>query len=174
MENAAKALTIAGEILISIMIISAAILMYNQLSAVPDQEKENKRQEQIVAFNNEYESYNRKDLYGSDIISLVNKMLNNNRKYEELGEGDNYKIEIKVILTMDDDFFGKKNTTYNKLEDLQKILNTASSETTTQYYHPYTDFKRKMFKCTATELNKDTGRIKSMTFEQLDLSSQNS
>lgn len=176
MENAAKALTMAGGILISIMIISAAVLMYNQITKVPNEQENNRRIEQIAEFNNQFETYNRKGLYGSDIISIINKIQNNNKKYTDLGE-DAYIMELEVVLTVIDEVFcplGRKTSytlqTLNaKIEEAKSIQNEDPSN---PYYHPYTDFKRKMFKCTNVDYDKYTGIIRKMRFEQIDLSQQ--
>ena len=69
MENATKALLIAGGVLIALIIITMFIMMFNNLSNI---QKEKERQieiEQLVAFNAEFEAYNKKVIFS--ILLLV-------------------------------------------------------------------------------------------------------
>ena len=104
MENASKALIIAGGVLISIIIISLFILMINDLASFEQSENDVKRQEQILAFNQQYEGYNREDVKGSELYTLVNKAVDYNKRNttaEGAIEGnDGYEpITITIDLT---------------------------------------------------------------------------
>ena len=81
MENASKALMIAAGTLIGIMIIGTLVYFYNSLKGFPEQQNEAELLKQISAFNTEYEAYNKKIMYGTDLISVLNKAKNNNEKY---------------------------------------------------------------------------------------------
>ena len=95
MENASKALIMAGSVLIALMIIGALILMFNSLTSYQETNTQNTREAQIVEFNNKYETYNRKDVRGNDLISLVNRIIDyNNRKTEEGYQQMNISITI--------------------------------------------------------------------------------
>lgn len=99
MENASKALIMAGSVLIALMIIGALLLMFNSLSNYQDVDTENAREAQVVEFNNQFETYLRDNVRGSDIISLMNRIIdynsrkgdNSEEKYQEM------KIEINGI-----------------------------------------------------------------------------
>ena len=93
MENASKALLIAGGILIALIIITMFIMMFNRLSNIQVEQEEQAKIEQLAAFNAEYEAFNKKVMYGVDVISLINKVAENNRKY--LGSVD-YQISITL------------------------------------------------------------------------------
>ena len=80
MENASKALMFAGTILITLMVISAVVFMYRDLTSVKRQESENQKVEEIAKFNKSFESYE-KDLKGAQIFSLANKITDYNNKY---------------------------------------------------------------------------------------------
>ena len=107
MENATKALLIAAGVLIAIMVISALVLMFDRISKVSQTEQDALVAQQLTEFNREYEAFNRRDLWGGQIISVMNKMLDNNNKYATLDE-DNYMMDISVKFTVIDDFFNKK------------------------------------------------------------------
>ena len=87
MENASKALIIAGSMLIALMIIGALLLMFNSLSSYQDTGTKNTREAQIISFNNQYESFNRKNVRGNDLYSLLNRVVEYNRRKSSAGTG---------------------------------------------------------------------------------------
>lgn len=89
MENASKALIMAGSVLIALMIIGALLLMFNNLSNYQDVGIEETRDAQVVAFNNQFETYNRDNVRGSDLYSLLNKVVDYNRRKSTEGTGQN-------------------------------------------------------------------------------------
>lgn len=94
MENAAKALTIAGTILISLIVISALIFMFREIRGIKSQDASNQKTQEIINFNKSYESYN-KTLYGSELLSLASKIEDYNTRYTAT---DGYK-PIKLIIS---------------------------------------------------------------------------
>ena len=93
MENASKALIIAGGVLLAIIILSVVIYMSTSLTRIADQQDKNTLAKQITAFNKEYEAYNKKRMYGTDIITIVNKAIEHNQNIEVI-EDDPYYINI--------------------------------------------------------------------------------
>ena len=86
MENASKALLIAASVLIAIVIIGAFMLMMTSLTDYQDKSYQSTQDAQITEFNNLYLSYNRKDVRGSDIVSLMNRIVDyNDTKSDEEG-----------------------------------------------------------------------------------------
>jgi len=133
MENASKALIMAGSVLIALMIIGALILMFNSLTSYQETNTQNTKEAQIVEFNNKYETYNRKDVRGSDLISLVNRIIDYNKRKTEEG----YKqMNISITINNPSEFAYNKeqsakliktNYTQNNLTDLVgKITNSTS------------------------------------------------
>lgn len=169
MENATKALLIAAGVLIAIMVISALVLMFNRISEVSQTEQDALVAKQLAEFNKEYEAFNRKDLWGGDVISVMNKMLDNNNKYT-IEEEDNYMMDISVKFTIIDDFFNKKKegTTYATLASFSQKFNEAQ-----RTGDQLTELKRKLFKCVGVDYNEETGRVKKMYFEEVDPSNPN-
>lgn len=72
MENASKALIIAASVLIAMLIIGAAVYMFNVMSSIQAEEEASSQTQIITEFNQKFDVYNRKILYGSDILSLAN------------------------------------------------------------------------------------------------------
>lgn len=87
MENASKALIMAGSVLIAIMIIGALLLMFNSLSSYQNTEIQNEREAQTLAFNNQFSTYNRDNVRGSELYSLLNKVVDYNRRKSTEGTG---------------------------------------------------------------------------------------
>lgn len=80
MENASEALIMAGTILISLIIISALILMFTGVIKFNKNDESNIEFQQMADFNKEYTSFE-KNLYGSELLSLINKAVDYNTKH---------------------------------------------------------------------------------------------
>lgn len=100
MENASKALLMAGGVIIAVLIISLFVYMFTSASSMFQTEEDVERIQEIEEYNKQYESYNRKLLRGTDLISLINKAISNNDKYEEdpTKTLEEYKVTIKFTL----------------------------------------------------------------------------
>ena len=119
MENASKALLMAGTILISLMVISALVFAYRDLTSVKRQETENQKVEEIAEFNKSFESYE-KDLNGTQMFSLANKIADYNTKYvDNMNEGYE-RITLTVIVNVQ----GKDETYFSDLQSkVDKMMN---------------------------------------------------
>ena len=76
MENASKALIIAGAILISILIISLGVLVYNQASSTVS--KANLNSQEAQAQNSKFESYFGTDVTAQEVKNLLSEVRTNN------------------------------------------------------------------------------------------------
>ena len=81
MENASKALIIAGAILLSILIIGLGMMVFNNAKNVLT--SANLDQEQIDAFNSKFESYIGLNKRGTDVRTLCNTVKNSNAVEDE-------------------------------------------------------------------------------------------
>lgn len=109
MENATKALMIAAGVLVGLMVVTLMIYGYNQVSSYYNEKEENKKFEQLANFNEQYIPYNRDDVRGSDILSLVNKIIDFNKVKDE------EEITISIIIQNNDNgktFFYKYDEYY--------------------------------------------------------------
>lgn len=113
MENAAKALTMAGGVLIAIMVISALVYASSTLQVIPKAQDESEKVRQLSLFNQQYESYAKGALYGTDLLSLLNKAIDNNDRYN-VNASDRMYIDIKFTLLTNVD---TTNITYKKYYD---------------------------------------------------------
>ena len=87
MENASKALIMAGSVLIALMIIGALMLMFGNLTSYQETDTQGTRSAQITEFNQQFETYNRDNVRGSDLYSLLNKVIDYNRRQSSAGTG---------------------------------------------------------------------------------------
>ena len=81
MENASRALIMAASVLIGIVIISAFILMMSNLTSYQESSYSSTLSSQIAEFNNQFTTYARDNIRGSDMISLMNKVVDYNTRY---------------------------------------------------------------------------------------------
>lgn len=110
MENASKALIMAGEILISIIIVSALLLMFNNLTSYQKVNEQNTEEAQVIAFNSTYEAYNTNDVRGNDLYSLINRVVDYNKRKstEGIGEKDEGQYLKYQPMTIKVSFEGKQ------------------------------------------------------------------
>ena len=90
MENASKALIIAGAILLAILIISLGIIIYNQASGVA--KDTNMDQLSINNFNSQWTNYEGNRVSGAQVNALLAAALSNNTSQDS----DNRKIAVEV------------------------------------------------------------------------------
>lgn len=145
MENATKALLIAAGVFLAIMLVSLLMMGYTQISGYYKQQSELRTEEQMDKFNKQFQNYNRKDIRGNELISLMNKVIDYNTS-EAYADGTNYE-RIKVTISIGDtsiiDQFmynksgeeiiknvitntNEANNNYEKDRELVKITNTPS------------------------------------------------
>ena len=81
MENASKALIMAASVLIAIVIISAFVLMMSNLTSYQQKNYDTELTAQVADFNNQFVTYARDGIRGSDMISLMNRIADYNTRY---------------------------------------------------------------------------------------------
>ena len=84
MENASKALIIAGAILLAILIISLGILIFSQAQDTIN--SVNMDEQEIMAFNNKFTPYIGNNKRGSEVNALAQAVLSNNQSAKDNGE----------------------------------------------------------------------------------------
>lgn len=98
MENASKALMIAGGILLAMLTLSLIVYMTTATARMNEAQNERELAEQITEFNKGYEAYNKRKMYGTDVITVVNKAIDHNRT-TEAKDTDPYYINIIIKTT---------------------------------------------------------------------------
>ena len=137
-----------GILIICIIFISIIIVLSVNLINVQKQQME------VLKFNNEYEFYNKSNLYGIDITTVINKAVNNNEKFEipkdernRYKEDEKYSIKVQIKMKSND-----------KTYDMEQIYILG----TEKFIALFGDVT---FKCTNIEYHSKTGRISKMIFE---------
>lgn len=135
MENASKALLMAGGMLIALLVIGALVLMFNQIG---DYEKGNqgiKKTSEIAEFNIDFIRYTEGNIKGVDIISLANKVINFNSKNGILNSIDySKKITLNIDVNVFSELFGSnsykiKNDDNNFMKTIKKFSSLENTYT---------------------------------------------
>lgn len=83
MENASKALLMAGGVLLAIMVLSLGILLFTSFGGTSSQIHDNIEENQATQFNSQFTSYMGKDnVTIHDVVSMAKLATQNNQNYE--------------------------------------------------------------------------------------------
>lgn len=224
MENASKALLMAAGILIGLILLTSGVYLFNTIRSSQQAKYANLSEEQILAYNAEFESYDKQRMYGTDVITVLNKAIDLNTQNEWYSNKD-YQIDVtfKLQTTVENyiipyslnkttrkmeqgkrqsagktdkyTLIGDGKKAYSILDNsdfkqIEKFLKTQTEESEKRrnekkekykdkdgnvveyetyyeiYYNGFSDFKRKIFKCTNVEYN-NLGKISKMEFEEI-------
>ena len=135
--------------ILSIFLIIICIVVYGVY-------QKNENSAQIGVDNKTYESYENKEVLGTDIISIINKATDSNKKNDiKIGEDGNYidngknsiRIEIKFL-------------ELDKVITMERINNVGIEKF-------WSNYGALSFKCTKIEYHEKTHRVKYMYFEEV-------
>ena len=135
--------------ILSIFLIIICIVVYGVY-------QKNENTAQIGVDNKTYESYENKEVLGTDIISIINKAPDSNKKNDiKIGEDGNYidngknsiRIEIKFL-------------ELDKVITMERINNVGIEKF-------WSNYGALSFKCTKIEYHEKTHRVKYMYFEEV-------
>ena len=146
-----KQVILVISILLIIIIIVCGNILLNNIN-----------QKDVKLHNFEYEQYLDKTIYGTDIATLINKAINDNKKnnieQDEKGNFlDDEENSILIDLVMITDEGKQEKTTYN-METIEKVGITEFIQ----------NFSLTTFKSSDVEYHQKTGKISKITFEQLE------
>lgn len=132
MENASKALLIAGGILLAVLVLALLALLLSNISSNQLAQEKKLKTEQVQEFNQQWEAYNKKALFGADIITVVNKAIQNNKAVETMDK-DN-KFYVNVTLNCGSTSFDTKITKLNlktgKTDSVDQVDETVTGIST--------------------------------------------
>ena len=107
MENASKALIIAGGILLTMAIVGLVIFAWNRFSDYYKNDDNLAEIDDLTKFNLQFTNYQRDDIHGYELASLANKVFDyNTRRSNAAGNKSN---EWYNTITMTIDFKGMQN-----------------------------------------------------------------
>ncbi len=151
MENASKALIMAGGILLALIVIGAFILMYNNLSAYQKIGVTDKKEAQTIEFNNQFTTYIRNDVRGSDMISLLNRIADYNTRKGANAEGfQEMEILVSGIDVNNLKYDTKNDEDFIKESYTQENISTLLKEAT----NLENTYQTKIIRTLATNINK--------------------
>lgn len=102
MENASKALIIAGAILLSILIISLGIMVYQNAKNTVG--SANLSKQEIQTFNSQWETYIGDNKTASEVRTMIQAVIANNAAEKKSGENRIVKVkgaDVTSVPTMD-------------------------------------------------------------------------
>ena len=115
------------------------------------------KQNEVISYNKQYESYLGKEIYGAEIATIINKVTEQNERNNVAKDENGYYIDngtnsIKIDLKM---------ITIEKTYPMELI-----------YKNDITSFVKNfnviLFKCTNIEYHKETGKVSKLIFEQIE------
>ncbi len=122
MENASKALLLAGTVLIAIITISLFVLTINNISDYKSSSTELASATELAKFNEQFTQYVRDDVKGVELISLLNSVADYYTKKQkverQVGE-INYDKDITIYIDL---------TGFNEKHAARYLFNTAKYE----------------------------------------------
>ena len=145
MENASKALLIAGGVLIAIILITVLVRTYGNISIFQRQQLTEDEIEKIAEENKEYLKYLNQYVYGTEVISIINKVAD---FQERTGE------DFNILITFSSGTIAIKGDESNKYYFLDQYQNNEKLQ----------GIKSKYFLCTSIGYDNSTGRINRIEF----------
>ena len=104
MENASKALIMAGGMLLAILIVSLLVYAWSLFSKYQSSQDDLTDIEDTAKFNEQFTNYQRDNVKGYDILSLANKVTDYNyRKSKSDRTNDENYVPITIVINLTDD-----------------------------------------------------------------------
>lgn len=151
-ENISKALLIAGEVLIGVIIASILVVVFNRVSEFTGSYREYSDMRQIVEFNTQFTQYITNNtntdatyIYAEDVVTLANQAIDWNRTTPNSNE------RITVTIKMETETIIATTGTFDGTEFIEKYK-LRNDPTSPEY----------RFSCEVT-LNNTTGRVNTVT-----------
>lgn len=171
MENASRALLMAGGVLIAIIIITLLVRTYGNIGNFQRQQLSAEETEKLEAYNKEYTKYLNQYVYGTEVISVINKVAN----YQENNPGQAFEIDITFMnpysYTLKN---GKKHTTKgtlkikgdedNKYYFIDALTGDENNQNTNK--ENINDLKNRAFLCDRINYDNTTGRVNYIHFTE--------
>lgn len=122
----------------------------------------NKNLQVVKKFNSEYETYLNKEIYGTDVATVINKAIDNNLKNGvEQDEQKNFILNDTNSLQVEIQFLYNEETGETRTFSMEKVYYRGMKE----FIQPFSLTK---FKLTNIEYHEKTRRISKLIFKQLE------
>ena len=153
MENATKALIIAGGMLIAMLITGLLVWGFGQIRSVQQEQIDQNVIQEITDFNERFEAYNRTTVRGYQMISLANLVYDTNARYTD---EDGYN-PVTIIV---DGLSAEEATDENLVTYIQTYYDVMTSDQKNA-------LKQLVFECTGVDYDTQNSRVLRMYFRRL-------
>ena len=153
MENASKALIIAGGMLIAMLIVGLLVWGFGRIRETQQTQVDQESIQEITDFNERFEAYNRTTVRGYQIISLANLVYDTNSRFTEADGYNPVTVTVDGLSSADatnEDLVTYIQTNYDRMNSNQKNA-----------------LKELVFECTGVEYDTQNSRVLHMTFRRL-------
>lgn len=154
MENASKALIIAGSILIAMLVLGVGVFLFATYSEMGSEYERSLEINETMSFNEKFYNFeDRQDITAQEIVSLAQFIINYNDKTPT--------VPVKVFVTGSATVSGELNT--KSITDLMKFIEKNSTEPDGSV------IKISTFSCTDIKIDdtpNDTGRVIEIKFRK--------
>lgn len=159
MENASKALLMAGGLLAGILVITSLAIMWSKMSGAKASQSGNAKTEQLAEFNAAFDSYANETVMGTDILSLFNRVnsYDNNLENDILLANIQYehiKINVSIKNSQHKEEFKdvlKLNTDSTNANDIAK--DTPSNDDTYSILNGFIELEKTVGRDNMTKLS---------------------
>ena len=127
MENASKALIMAGSILISIIVIGLVVVSYNQIVSVQQTKNNADITSKMTKYAKMFEQYNT-SIYGSELLSLGNLQEYYNNSQKDVQGYDEIKINVKIKNTIKENGKTYLSQGQHSLEEVKDGLDSLKAK----------------------------------------------
>ena len=124
MENSTKALYIVASTIIAVLILSLVVLTFKRISESQTVREKIYDEKNLAAFNAEFEAFNKRLMYGADVISCINKVTSNNKIARDNNDPDLY-IDVWVHLDTD---VSEEFKIYKVVKGKNKTIDTSDED----------------------------------------------
>lgn len=153
MENASKALIIAGGMLIAMLIVGLLVWGFGRIRETQQTQVDQESIQEITDFNERFEAYNRTTVRGYQMISLANLVYDTNSRFTEADGYNSVTVTVDGLSSADatnEDLVTYIQTNYDRMNSNQKNA-----------------LKELVFECTGVEYDTQNSRVLHMTFRRL-------
>ena len=153
MENASKALIIAGGMLIAMLIVGLLVWGFGRIRETQQTQVDQESIQEITDFNERFEAYNRTTVRGYQMISLANLVYDTNSRFTEADGYNPVTVTVDGLSSADatnEDLVTYIQSNYDRMNSNQKNA-----------------LKELVFECTGVEYDTQNSRVLHMTFRRL-------
>lgn len=117
MENASKAIIMAGSVLLTIAMVSLLIFGWNKFSAYYSSDDDLADIDDLTKFNLQFTNYERDDVHGYELVSLANKVYDYNTRRSNAAGNKSNELYSPITMTID----------FNRMENKFRYSNDLTS-----------------------------------------------